>query len=101
MAPDRAGPQGPWKPPWKPKAPGRVAQAFVLPRGEEFTSKGPAGRAISATHPDPRGPTPDRIRAQVLGPFGKPLLTMTSDGLRLTVLDYRGNRAFHRPGLAG
>ena len=41
-----------------------------------------------------RGVFPDRLRAEVLGPFGRPILRLVSDGVRLIVLDYRENLAF-------
>lgn len=71
----------------------RAVRSFVL-QGE-IHLKGPGGE-LFGDHLI-QGAYPDRIRAQVLGPFGKPLLIMTCDGIRLTVLDYRGNRAFQGP----
>ena len=41
------------------------------------------------------GKFPDRLRAQVLGPFGRPLLTLVSDGYKLVVLDYDRNQLLH------
>ncbi|MBU4277910.1 MAG: DUF4292 domain-containing protein [Proteobacteria bacterium] len=40
------------------------------------------------------GLAPDRIRAEVLGPFGQPLLRVVTDGRRMAVLSYRENRAY-------
>lgn len=37
---------------------------------------------------------PDRIRAEIIGPFGRPVLRLSVDSMRLMVLDYRANRAF-------
>ncbi len=71
----------------------RAVHSFVL-QGE-IHLKGPGGELYGDQLI--QGAYPDRLRAQVLGPFGKPLLSMTCDGRRLTVLDYRGNRAFRGP----
>ncbi len=71
----------------------RAVRSFVL-QGE-IHLKGPGGE-LFGDHLI-QGAYPDRIRAQVLGPFGKPLITLACDGRRLTVLDYRGNRAFRGP----
>ena len=43
------------------------------------------------------GVFPDRLRADVLGPFGQPVLSLLSTGSRLIVLDYRENQAFVGP----
>lgn len=40
------------------------------------------------------GLAPDRIRAEVMGPFGQPLLRVVTDGRRMAVLSYRENRAY-------
>jgi len=40
------------------------------------------------------GRAPDRLRAEVLGPFGQPLLRVVIDGQRMGVLAYRENRAY-------
>ena len=40
------------------------------------------------------GQAPDRLRAEVLGPFGQPLLRVVVDGRRLSVLSFRENRAY-------
>ena len=40
------------------------------------------------------GVFPNRLRAEVLGPFGRPILRLVSNGVRLVVLDYRENQAF-------
>ncbi|KIX14937.1 DUF4292 domain-containing protein [Dethiosulfatarculus sandiegensis] len=37
---------------------------------------------------------PDRIRAEIMGPFGRPVMRLSVDYDRLMVLDYRANRAF-------
>jgi len=44
-----------------------------------------------------KGVFPDHLRADVLGPFGRPVLTFLSSGNRLIVLDYRENQAFVGP----
>lgn len=41
-----------------------------------------------------RGAYPNRLRAEVMGPFGRPVLLMISDGRWLAVLDYRANKAY-------
>jgi outer membrane lipoprotein-sorting protein len=43
------------------------------------------------------GLAPDRLRAEVLGPFGQPLLRVVIDGRRMSVLAYRENRAYVGP----
>ncbi len=43
------------------------------------------------------GLAPDKLRAEVLGPFGQPLLRVVTDGRRLAVLSYRENRAYLGP----
>lgn len=43
------------------------------------------------------GVYPARLRAEVMGPFGRPVLLLIADGARLTVLDYRDNRAYAGP----
>ncbi len=40
------------------------------------------------------GQAPDRLRAEVLGPFGQPLLRVVINGQRMCVLAYRENRAY-------
>ncbi|MCB2226559.1 MAG: DUF4292 domain-containing protein [Desulfarculaceae bacterium] len=40
------------------------------------------------------GQAPDRLRAEVLGPFGQPLLRVVVDGRKLSVLSFRENRAY-------
>jgi len=40
------------------------------------------------------GRFPDRLRAEIAGPFDKPVLLMVSDGVRLTVLAYGENKAY-------
>ena len=40
------------------------------------------------------GQAPDRLRAEVLGPFGQPLLRVVIDGRDLVVLSFRENRAY-------
>ena len=44
-----------------------------------------------------QGQYPNRLRAEILGPFGRPILTLVCDGLTLTALDYQENRAFRGP----
>ncbi len=43
------------------------------------------------------GVYPSRLRAEVMGPFGRPVLLLIADGARLTVLDYRQNLAYVGP----
>jgi hypothetical protein len=43
------------------------------------------------------GASPDRLRAEVVGPFGQPLLRVVTDGIHLTVLAFRENRAYQGP----
>jgi outer membrane lipoprotein-sorting protein len=43
------------------------------------------------------GRFPDRLRAEVRGPFDKPALLLVSDGVRLTVLAYGENKAYVGP----
>lgn len=40
------------------------------------------------------GLAPESIRAEVMGPFGQPLLRVITDGQKLAVLSYRENRAY-------
>lgn len=40
------------------------------------------------------GVFPDRLRVEMMGPFGRPVLRLVSNGVRLVVLDYRENLAF-------
>lgn len=41
-----------------------------------------------------QGAYPNRLRAEVMGPFGRPVLLLISDGRWLAVLDYRANKAY-------
>lgn len=41
-----------------------------------------------------QGAYPNRLRAEVMGPFGRPVLLLVSDGRWLAVLDYRANKAY-------
>lgn len=41
-----------------------------------------------------QGRYPDRLRAEVLGPFGRPVLLMVTDGANLMVVDYDSNAAY-------
>jgi outer membrane lipoprotein-sorting protein len=41
-----------------------------------------------------QGAYPNRLRAEVMGPFNRPVLLLISDGRWLAVLDYRENKAF-------
>lgn len=43
------------------------------------------------------GAAPGRLRAEVVGPFGQPLLRVVTDGIHLTVLAFRENRAYQGP----
>ncbi len=43
------------------------------------------------------GRFPDRLRAEIMGPFDKPVLLMASDGVRLTVLAYSEGKAYVGP----
>lgn len=43
------------------------------------------------------GRYPDRLRAEVMGPFDRPVLLLVSDGARLTVLAYGENKAYVGP----
>jgi len=43
------------------------------------------------------GRYPDRLRAEVLGPFGRPVLLLQSDGARMAVLAYGENKAYWGP----
>lgn len=47
------------------------------------------------------GRFPDRLRAEVMGPFDKPALLLVSDGARLTVLAYGENKAYVGPASRG
>ncbi|WP_338606610.1 LolA family protein [Desulfoferula mesophila] len=40
------------------------------------------------------GLAPNRIRAEIMGPFGQPLLRVITDGQKMAVLSYRENRAY-------
>jgi outer membrane lipoprotein-sorting protein len=40
------------------------------------------------------GAYPDRLRAEVVGPFGRPVLNLVSDGAWLAVVDYQEGRAY-------
>ncbi|MCB2185746.1 MAG: DUF4292 domain-containing protein [Deltaproteobacteria bacterium] len=44
-----------------------------------------------------RGAYPDRLRAEIMGPFGRPLLLLVHDAGRLTVIAYRENRVYVGP----
>jgi outer membrane lipoprotein-sorting protein len=41
-----------------------------------------------------QGAYPNKLRAEVMGPFGRPVLLLISDGRWLAVLDYRANKAY-------
>jgi outer membrane lipoprotein-sorting protein len=41
-----------------------------------------------------QGVSPGRLRAEVLGPFGRPLMNLVCDGRRIMVLDFRANKAY-------
>ncbi len=41
-----------------------------------------------------QGVYPNQLRAEVMGPFGRPVLLLISDGRWLAVLDYRANKAY-------
>ncbi len=43
------------------------------------------------------GRYPDRLRAEVMGPFGRPALLLISDGVRMAVLAYGENKAYQGP----
>ncbi|CAO0824233.1 DUF4292 domain-containing protein [Desulfarculales bacterium] len=43
------------------------------------------------------GRYPDRLRAEVMGFFGRPALTLVSDGVRMAVLAYGENKAYRGP----
>lgn len=43
------------------------------------------------------GAFPNRLRAEVMGPFGQPLLRVICDGVTLTVLSFRENKAYQGP----
>lgn len=40
------------------------------------------------------GSFPDRLRAEIMGPFGKPAMLLICDGVRLAVLSYGENKAY-------
>lgn len=58
----------------------------------EMDGQGPRG-GLSGEHRI-FGRFPDRLRAEIRGPFDKPVLLMASDGLRLTVLAYGEGKAY-------
>ncbi len=41
-----------------------------------------------------RGAYPNKLRAEIMGPFNRPVMLLISDGQWLAVLDYRENKAF-------
>lgn len=43
------------------------------------------------------GRYPDRLRAEVMGPFGRPALLLLCDGTRMAVLAYGENKAYQGP----
>lgn len=43
------------------------------------------------------GSFPDRLRAEVMGPFGRPALLLLCDGARMAVLAYGENKAYQGP----
>jgi outer membrane lipoprotein-sorting protein len=43
------------------------------------------------------GRYPDRLRAEVMGPFGRPALLLMCDGVRMAVLAYGENKAYRGP----
>lgn len=61
----------------------------------ELAGQGPRGE-LSGEHRI-FGRFPDRLRAEIMGPFDKPALLMVSDGLRLTVLAYGEGKAYVGP----
>jgi outer membrane lipoprotein-sorting protein len=58
----------------------------------EITLQGDRGE-ISGEHII-RGAYPNRLRAEVMGPFGRQVLLLISDGRWLSVLDHRNNKAY-------
>ncbi len=44
-----------------------------------------------------QGVYPDHLRADIMGPFGRPVMSLATDGRRLTVLLFRENKAFQGP----
>jgi len=72
----------------------RVAVRSFALQGE-IELKGPEGE-LYGDHLI-QGIFPDRLRAEVLGPFGRPLLLVVTDGRRLVALDYQANRAYRGP----
>ncbi len=61
----------------------------------EIVARGPGGE-VSGEH-RVWGMYPDRLRAEVSGPFGKPALLLICDGVRLAVLDYGQGRGYLGP----
>ncbi|MBU1276840.1 MAG: hypothetical protein KJ720_15800 [Proteobacteria bacterium] len=71
----------------------QAVRSLIL--GGEVELKAPQG-AVNGDHLI-MGLAPDRLRAEVLGPFGQPLLRVVTDGRRMAVLSYRENRAYLGP----
>lgn len=61
----------------------------------EIVAKGPGGE-VSGEHRI-LGQYPDRLRAEVDGPFGKPALLLICDGTRLAVLNYGEGKGYLGP----
>lgn len=76
----------------------RVAVRSFALQGE-IELKGPEGE-LYGDHLI-QGVFPNRLRAEVLGPFGRPLLLVVTDGRQLTALDYQANRAYRGPASRG
>lgn len=58
----------------------------------EINAQGPGGEVSGEQRI--RGRYPDRLRAEVMGPFGKPVLLFICDGARMAVLAYGENKAY-------
>lgn len=68
----------------------RFVRSFLM-RGE-ISFEGEQGE-VNGEHLI-QGSYPNRLRAEIMGPFSRPVLLLVSDGAWLYVLDYKANRAF-------
>lgn len=72
----------------------RLAVRGFIMQGE-ITAQGPGGEVSGEQRI--LGQFPDRLRAEVMGPFGKPVLLFICDGTRMAVLAYGENKGYLGP----
>lgn len=71
----------------------QAVRGFIM-QGE-ITAQGPGGEISGEQRI--LGRFPDRLRAEVMGPFGKPVLLFICDGARMAVLAYGENKGYLGP----